>query len=60
MIEQRKPSNWDIKIDNKTEIYYMTPKSWRYDSFLNDLKNNDSKAVALFNTESKIIYHEMQ
>jgi hypothetical protein len=60
MIDQHKPSNWDTEINNETEVYYTAPKSWRYDRFLESLKNKDRKAVALFNTESEIIYREMK
>lgn len=51
------PSNWSVKF-NKHNEYYMMPASWMYDSFLEDLEDQEEKAMQLFEAEARVIYEE--
>ena len=60
LVSQNKPSSWVTRFtesyDKKSMI--MLPKSWDYDSFFEDMENQDPKATELFNKEVEQIYHE--
>jgi hypothetical protein len=60
IVDQQIPSNWGIKISDFYDqvIYQMMPKIWMYDSFFEEVEDEDPKAIALFNAETEIIYRE--
>jgi hypothetical protein len=56
VMDQKMPSNWVTGIKNNA--YYMMPNSWLYDDFFDGLEDQTPKVMALFKTESEIIYRE--
>ncbi len=59
-LNQQMPSSW-ITVFSEShgrKVMTMLPKSWNYDSFFEDMENQDPKAIELFNKEVEQIYKE--
>ena len=59
-INQKLPSTWITTWHESHERKVMTmlPASWNYESFFEDMENQDPKAIELFNKEVEQIYRE--
>lgn len=59
-INQNIPSSWVTVFSESYGRKVMTclPASWNYDSFFEDMENQDPKAIELFNKEVEQIYRE--
>jgi len=59
-INQNIPSLWITKIIevNGRKVMTMLPASWNYESFFEDMENQDLKAIELFNKEVEQMYRE--
>ena len=59
-INQNKPSSWVTVFSESYGRKVMTvlPASWNYESFFEDMENQDPKAIELFNKEVEQIYRE--
>jgi hypothetical protein len=59
-INQNKPSSWITVFDELYghKVMTMLPASWNYESFFDDIENQESKAIELFNKEVEQIYRE--
>lgn len=59
-IDQKIPLSWITVFSESYGRKVMTvlPASWNYDSFFEDIENEEPKAVALFNKEIEQIYRE--
>jgi len=59
-VSQKIPSSWITTVSNSygRKVITMLPASWNYDSFFEDIENEEPKAVELFNQEAKKIYEE--
>lgn len=59
-INQNIPSLWITKITEAYDRKVMTmlPSSWDYESFFEDMNDQNPKAIALFNKEVEQIYRE--
>lgn len=57
IIDQEIPKTWITKINEKDNIttIQMFPKNWDYDTFFEDLSEDEPRAVELFKQEAKII-----
>ena len=60
IVSQHIPKSWItlIKQIDDEKFIDMLPQSWADDSFFNDLEDEDHQAIALFNKEAALIYHE--
>lgn len=56
IMSQHIPSNWITHING--DIVAILPKSWLYNSFFEDLEDQEAKAMELFKKESELIYNE--
>ena len=54
------PSSWTTitKLFGDQTLVYMLPRSWAYESFFEEIENEGSEAVKLFNKEVEQMYHE--
>ena len=59
-VNQNKPSSWVTVFSESHGRKVMTilPESWRYESFFEDMENQDPKAIELYNKEVEQIYRE--
>ena len=59
-INQNIPSLWITKIAeaHDPKVMTMLPASWNYESFFEDIENQDLKAIELFNKEVEQMYRE--
>lgn len=59
-IDNKAPSSWItvFQENNGCKFAKSLPASWNYDSFFEDLTNDEPKAIKLFNEEAKKIYEE--
>lgn len=59
-INQNIPSSWITKFTeaHSRKVMTMLPLSWNYESFFDDIENQDLKAIELFNKEAEQIYRE--
>lgn len=59
-IGQKFPSSWVTVFSESYGRKVMTvlPASWNYESFFEDMENQDPKAIELFNKEAEKIYRE--
>lgn len=60
-IDQTIPSSWITvfsEVCNRREVN-LIPESWNYDSFFEDILDEEAKAVELFKKESRKIYREV-
>lgn len=59
-INQKFPSSW-VTIFSESygrKVMTVLPASWNYDSFFEDMENQDPKAIELFNKEVEQMYRE--
>lgn len=59
-INQNIPALWITKIVevHGRKVMSMLPASWNYESFFEDMENQDLKAIDLFNKEVEQMYRE--
>lgn len=59
-LDQKVPSSWITVFSESYGRKVMTvlPASWNYENFFEDMENQDSKAIKLFNEEVEQIYRE--
>jgi hypothetical protein len=59
-INQNIPSSWITKLIevHGRKVMKMLPASWDYESFLEDMENQDLTAIELFNKEVEKMYRE--
>ncbi|HEY2566621.1 MAG TPA: hypothetical protein VGH95_02775 [Candidatus Aquirickettsiella sp.] len=59
-IDQSIPSSWITKIGQvyHRKVMTMLPKSWNYESFFEDLGDENPDAMKLFTQEAELIYRE--
>lgn len=57
-INQTIPSSWITKVSesHSRKVMTMLPANWNYDSFFEDVENQEAKAIKLFNEEVEQIY----
>lgn len=59
-ISQDKPSSWITVFSESYDrkVMMLLPSSWNYESFFEDMENQDPKAIELFNKEVEQMYRE--
>lgn len=60
IISQKIPSSW-ITVTQQfgdQTLVHMLPRSWNYENFFEEIENEKSEAVSLFNKEVEQMYHE--
>ena len=60
IVSQKMPSSWITLTREFGDqiLINMLPKSWAYDDFFDEIENENSQAIALFNKEAELIYKE--
>ena len=60
IINQNIPSSWIAKYIevHERKVMKMLPLSWSYDSFFEDMENQEEKAIKLYNQEVEQMYQE--
>ena len=58
VVSQKIPLSWITVVNNIEDRKFLTmlPKSWNYNSFFEDLDDENLDAIALFNKEVELIY----
>lgn len=59
-VDQSIPSSWVAKISQvyHRKVMTMLPKNWNYESFFEDIGNEEPHAMELFTQEAELIYRE--
>lgn len=60
IISQKIPKNWITTVKKIEDEYLidMLPQSWSYEGFFNELSDENSQAIDIFNKEAELIYRE--
>ena len=60
VVSSKIPSTWVVKHwkSHGRDVVNFLPESWNYDTFFEDIENQDPKAIELFNQEAEKIYRE--
>lgn len=60
-VDQFIPSSWVTKLSQvyHRKVMTMLPKNWNYESFFEDMSEEDPGAMKLFTQEAKLIYREV-